>query len=536
MADRTDTALIAFQQRLYDDTNDLLSAGLGLEGLQRRLPAPEEIPAADELRRRAIWHNWNGIACLSRDPLLWREVFARPVPGREWHALLRPPGAEQPHRVMLQVPTSFDPRFPRLLALASSGSRGIFGSQALAAWGLSRGYAVVNTDKACGTDWFDCDALTAPGLDGVPTDDPRLRAFNPTGQGKAGEVWIKHAHSSEHPESRWGACVSQAVRQAWAWLSEQHEGIGRNRLTLAAGLSNGGAAVLRAAADPAIDGVVAAAPNVYVRGGGRSFFHYAQEAALWMPLAQADRRLRDVPTPLPFDQVKQMAEQHYQALREAGLLDGESFNQACRSALRRLRRSGWTQAGLGAARLSTAFDFWFAAMQAYTPALARLGTSAHPLGAHYCGQTESSSPAGLIRALRWSDGAGIVPGADVMIKHSLSAAERLRRVNSLLSGGLRSELLRGMAATHCPPAPLDKPIYILHGVDDGLIPAPFSSQPYVRRARSMGANVESWLLPRRPHFDAFLGLPGYGEHREALLPQVYRALDDLARRFGSRSS
>ena len=522
----------AVLHRQHDNANDLLSAGLGLEGLRRRLPPPSELPNAETLRRRAIWHNWNGIACLARDGEIWQTLFAQPVPGQEWHALLRLADTQHAHRVMLQVPHSFNPARPRLLALASSGSRGIYGAQALAAWGLARGYAVVNTDKACGSDWYDGDSQTAPGLDGCLTNDIRLQAFNP-GQGRAqpGEVWIKHAHSAEHPESRWGEFVSQAIAQAWIWLAEQHAQLGRSRLTLAAGLSNGGAAVLRAAADPAIDGVVAAAPNVYVQGSGRSFYRYAQEAALWMPLAQADRRMREVPTPLPFAQVQQIGEQHYRAMREAGLLGGESFAQACRRALRRLRRSGWTDSGLRAARLSTTFDFWFAAMVAYTPALARLGTQEHPLGTYYCGQTESTTPAEWIRALRWSDGAGIVPGADVMIKHSLPPAERLRRVNQLLRGPLRQDLLKGLAATHCPPAPVDKPVYVLHGADDGLIPAPFSSQPYVRRAQRMGADIQSWLLPRRPHFDAFLALPGYGEHREALLPEVYRALDSLAARL-----
>ena len=43
--------------------NDLLSAGLGLPGLLAPLPTPTLDTDAESLRRRAIHHNWNGIAC-----------------------------------------------------------------------------------------------------------------------------------------------------------------------------------------------------------------------------------------------------------------------------------------------------------------------------------------------------------------------------------------------------------------------------------------------------------------------------------------
>src|SRR5690606_18843413 len=82
-----------------------------------------------------------------------------PVPGREFHALARLPGANSPHRVMLQLPDSFDASSPCLVVTASSGSRGIYGAIAVAgAWGLPRGCAVAYTDKGAGSDYFDLDA------------------------------------------------------------------------------------------------------------------------------------------------------------------------------------------------------------------------------------------------------------------------------------------------------------------------------------------------------------------------------------------
>ncbi len=52
----------------HRDGDDLLSAGLGLDGLRAMTPpafANPEVPTPTELRRRAIWSNWRGIADLT---------------------------------------------------------------------------------------------------------------------------------------------------------------------------------------------------------------------------------------------------------------------------------------------------------------------------------------------------------------------------------------------------------------------------------------------------------------------------------------
>jgi len=129
---------------------DLLSAGLGLDGLRSATAPPLPVPVtAESLRARAVWTNWRGIADLSAGGgygALYGRL--RPVPGREYSALLRLGGAGQLHRVMVQVPDDFDIRKRCLLVSASSGSRGIYGAIALAgAWGLNHGCAVAYTDK-----------------------------------------------------------------------------------------------------------------------------------------------------------------------------------------------------------------------------------------------------------------------------------------------------------------------------------------------------------------------------------------------------
>ncbi len=128
----------------HRDADDLLSGGLGLTGLQSMLPpafADAEHPTAAELRRRALWGNWRGIADLAAGGgygTLYGSVAT--VPGREFSALATLPGAKQPHRVLLQLPDAFDTHKRCVVVTASSGSRGIYGAIAVAgAWGLPRG-------------------------------------------------------------------------------------------------------------------------------------------------------------------------------------------------------------------------------------------------------------------------------------------------------------------------------------------------------------------------------------------------------------
>src|SRR5688572_26103149 len=91
---------------------DLLSAGLGLDGLRRATPPPfadAANPSAPEKRARALWTNWRGIADLAPGGGYgdWYGSLAA-VPGTEYHGWMTLEGAREPHRVMAQVPDAFD--------------------------------------------------------------------------------------------------------------------------------------------------------------------------------------------------------------------------------------------------------------------------------------------------------------------------------------------------------------------------------------------------------------------------------------------
>src|SRR4249919_1060812 len=178
--------------------DDLLTGGLGLAGL-RAMAAPTfkdpANPTEAEVRRRALWNNWRGIADLG--PLgNYGTLYGSTanVPGREFSAEARLPGASQPHRVLVQVPDAFDQAKRCVVVTASSGSRGIYGAIAVAgAWGLPKGCAVAYTDKGAGTDYID--------------------------HGAAG-VEVKHAHSQRNPEADWGRHVKQAADFALQSLTQ----------------------------------------------------------------------------------------------------------------------------------------------------------------------------------------------------------------------------------------------------------------------------------------------------------------------------
>src|SRR5690606_38044985 len=102
---------------------------------------------------------------------------------------------------------------------------------------------------------------------------------------------------------------------------------------IAVGISNGGGAVLQAAALEGewLDAVVAGEPNVLVDApGSRALYDYTTEAALLMPCALLD--LDDLPQPPLTDQVRPFWEQRCSSLAEAGLVEGSDTTARASSA------------------------------------------------------------------------------------------------------------------------------------------------------------------------------------------------------------
>jgi hydroxybutyrate-dimer hydrolase len=530
----------------HREGDDLLSAGLGLEGLRRAAPpAPEdaESPNAAELRRRAIWANWRGIADLTPGGGFGEVFGSMPrVPGREFHALAWLPGARQPHRVLLQLPDDFDASQRCLVVTASSGSRGIYGAISLAGgWGLPRGCAVAYTDKGTGTGFFDLAAGVGAGLSGVPGEG--APEFAPTVDASPVPlVATKHAHSGDNPEADWGRHLKQAAEFALAQLSEalpaQAPFTFENTRIIAAGLSNGGAAVLRAAADedPWLDAAVALEPNVHVADGGRPAFDYGSEAALLMPCALLDARFDATPFARDAEgKPPALWAQACEVAHRRGMLDAGHLRAQIDEALARLHAAGWTDEAMAAGALSVSLDMWRNVGAIYASAYLRRGPADMPCGYRVgvvdaAGELRAASAAE--RALWWSDGNGIPPTAGVSlispveddVPPPLAGLHCLRALWTADSEDARA-LKAAIEATRAGPPRAGLPLIVAHGLEDGLIREQFSSAAYVRMAQAAGRPLRYWPLPHVQHFDAFIGLPVWSSRYLPMLAYGYRALD-----------
>jgi hydroxybutyrate-dimer hydrolase len=532
---------------VHRHADDLLSAGLGLEGLRSPQPpvlADPQAATTVELRRRAIWANWRGIADLAPGGG-FGEVYGRmpSVPGREFQALMTLPGARHPHRVLLQLPDSFDARARCLIVTASSGSRGIYGAIALAGgWGLPRGCAVAYTDKAAGTGWFDLASGDGVALDGSLSSAPaefsveRVAADLPL-------VAIKHAHSGDHAEADWGRHLRQAaefgLQQLSAALPAQAPFTFDNTRVIAVGVSNGGAAVLRAAADeePWLDAAMALAPNVHVADAGRPAFDYGSEAGLLMPCALLDARFDATPFARSDGQPAPLWEQACDLAHARGLLAAPTRQGQIAEALQRLQGGGWTLDALQAGALSVSFEMWRSVGAIYASAYLRRGPLNMPCGfstalVDSAGQPRAASR--VERGLWWSDGSGIPPSAGVQLisppeADAVPGLAGLPCLRALWSGDDTDArtLKSAIAETHAGPPRVGLPLIVAHGLDDGLIPEAFSSAVYVAQAEAAGRPLRYWQLPHVQHFDGLLGLPPLAARYLPLLPYGYRALDLL---------
>lgn len=525
--------------------DDLLSAGLGLEGLRGAIVVPgmAEQPTAAELRRRAIQQNWRGIVDLSPAGGFGSLYGAVPtVPGREYHSFARIPGALQPHRLLAQVPDQFDRQARCLVVSPVSGSRGIYGAIGVGGgWGLPRGCAVVYTDKGAGTGFFDLSADEGVALDGrrarrgsEPLDfDPYIGAGDGFESRWPG-VAIKHAHSADHPEADWGRHTLQALQFGLHALNlafpAEAPFTPDNTQILGLAISNGGGALLRASeldAEGWFDAVIAGEPNI-LAPGAPALFDLAVEAAIFQPCAWLARS--QGPQLASSEQLRLIASRRCLALQEAGLLTTGGVEAQAAEALARLRSAGWEDAALSQMGVLTPIDVWRAVVATYLQSYSRAGPAQPQCGYRFATlgpEREPQPTAREARALWWADASGVAPTAGIALLDDLAGghdpslpgllcARAQRQSNPLLAASI--EATRGNARPGSRVA-------IVHGLEDGLVPIAFSSRPYAQAAAEQGHAVRLYSVPHAQHFDAFLGIPALSGRQLPLLPYLFQAAD-----------
>lgn len=372
-------------------TDDLLTAGLGVTGLKAAAPAFSNpaAPTASELRRNAIHTNYRAVVDYT-DAGGFGRLFGPnidtagnasgegKVAGHEYIAVSDSGNGRQNVTLMVQVPDSFDPKRPCIVAGTSSGSRGVYGAIGTAGeWGLRRGCAVAYADKGSGNGLHDLKSDEVHTINGLLTtradaglnalfsvelSDAERTAFNTAYPNR---VAYKHAHSQQNPEKDWGRYTLQSIELAFYVLNQRYGDVVEgqrvrsihpaNTLVIASSISNGAGAALAAAEQDTqglIDGVAVSEPNAQpgsnsslviqqgstlVATHSKPLIDYFTYANLYQPCAALSSRTLN---PLTLF-LQSAAEYRCLGLREKGLLSTDTLAEQANEALDKLHAYGW---------------------------------------------------------------------------------------------------------------------------------------------------------------------------------------------------
>ncbi|MGK7916252.1 MAG: 3-hydroxybutyrate oligomer hydrolase family protein [Prochloraceae cyanobacterium] len=365
------------QKTIYDGVNDdLLSAGIGLEGMLERKPPPlaaPENPTSADLRRLAVYNNFR--ALVDPSPQYLGKIYGpganhdeELIAGEEYLAYADDGSRRQNVTLMVQIPSTFEPQSACIVTGTSSGSRGIYGAIGTSGdWGLKKGCVVVYNDKGTGLGVHDLTTNTINLINGlredadkagklsnftIMTDKTKREAFNTKFPHR---VAFKHAHSQQNPEKDWGKHVLQSLHFAFYLLNQKY-GIGTitppNTIVIASSVSNGAGSALRAAEQDVyglIDGIAVSEPNVspiyndsfkIVQGNNpptsehsKPLLDYQTLLHVYQPCAnlansKAPFNIGEPPLGIP----RELGENRCQSLKEKGLLKADTVEEQAEEA------------------------------------------------------------------------------------------------------------------------------------------------------------------------------------------------------------
>lgn len=549
-------------RRRCDAASDLLSAGLGLAGLRAPPPvcANPLVPMPAELRRLTIHTSYNAIlatgAAAGCGRLYATALQGSAITGWEYVAVCRDADGRVAHTVVVQVPDQFDRRRPCIVAAPASGSRGVYGAiGAVGAWALAKGCAVAYTDKGCGTGFF---------VDGHGYDPLGLRVdaghrdilFVPAAPPPLHHIATKHAHSGRNPEQDWGRWVLEAIELALHLLNQHHA---RPRLrydaantrVIAAGVSNGGGAALRAAEldrRGLIDAVVVAAPNIQPTAvalppardshgllpAPLSLLAQATQLALLVPCAALDPELAATPLRNVIGTGREAAlNRRCALLRQLGELEGENTAAQARCARGRVEALGLRPDTAELAAAAAATQLWESAAVTYANAYGRCEVE-HPAAGIGFAFLDRGRPAPLPPALAAQLGAigsGIPPLAGIELVYSDATDDPATAALLKLRELAATPALREGAAAVAASGDLGgRPAIIVHGRQDGLIAVNHSARGYVALntlREGSASRLRYYEIDRCQHFDALLQLPAFAARFVPLQVYYEQALERM---------
>ena len=550
-------------KKVYYDgiSDDLLTAGLGLAGLRSSAPILPEQPTAAELRKSSYYHQYKALNDLSVaggfGVLYGFSEQQLSIAGYEFWTQRRITNGVF-HTLVMQLPDGFDVENACLVVAASSGSRNVLGAVGTSgSWALTHGCAVVYTDKGTGTQVALTDGYGYQ-IDGLISNSGEQLEATALETASSYHVVQKHAYSQVNPEQYWGEFVLDASQFGLDLLMQEKGLIRKDVKVIAASVSNGGGAVLRAAEIDQfglIDAVVAAEPQVNLThqyelkdsSGSKSIrtkplLELSMNLSLYEPCAALDESLNDAPFKMNTVLIQALQQSRCHALQQNGYLVSTNLAEQSREALHKITQLNIEKSALQMSQLNTLANMWGAINHTYSNSY--LQTSAAD---NLCQSAISAFTAqGLPRALSenekvgmFSLSSGIVPsnGMDLAFTDSNNEVQS----KMILAAGF------GFASQHCfyqllgnekmqlafdaieaHPEKNQVPTLILHGQADGTVAVNHASRAYYHRNQSSemaNQTLRYYEIENVQHFDAFLAYPGFDQKFVPMHPYFEQALD-----------
>ncbi|MDC8770512.1 3-hydroxybutyrate oligomer hydrolase family protein [Roseateles albus] len=579
----------------YDGSSNGLLTGKAAsltELLSYKLPAS---PSPADLRTLAIQTSYTGLLDVTAAGgfgSYYGRISAAGNKGSEYVAVSDDGSGKQNVTMVVTVPSNFDPAKACVVAVPSSGSRPVYGELGtIGEWALNKGCAVALTDKGGGVGIHDLDRDNSFAFDGAVAtagtrkdltfnanllgdDLTKFRAANPN------RLALKHAHGKQNPEKDWGKYTLQSIKVALYVLNKQFPAASLsplNTLVIASSISNGGAAVLRAAeqdSEGLIRGVVAGEPQLNLpenagltvkRGGvsvptsAKPLFDYITRAGLYQACATQSAAL----APSSAFVIAPFAANRCASLAAQGLVSGSSLAEQSADALAKLHAYGWEAESDLLHDSHYGFEFTELVAHTYANAFARASVTESVCGYSVAGidaayQTPVA-PAAEAFKTGWATGGGLgfLGGAFNIIADGsvggpalfllaaspssgkpdfyLDGATCLRRLATGAAVGsspysaaeqaLAARVKTGLSEVRVSGDLRGKPVVIVHGRSDALIPVNHNSRPYaaLNKRADASSGLRYYEVTDANHFDALVGM-----YPKTLVPlHVYtlRALD-----------
>lgn len=552
-------------------------------------------PSAADWRTLAIQTSYTGLLDVSADGgfgTYYGKLTPAANKGSEYGVLSDDGSGTKNVTVVVGIPSNFDIAKPCVVAIPSSGSRPVYGELGtIGEWAYNKGCAVTLTDKGGGVGTHDLDrdlSFTADGLvaaAGLRKDltfnanllGDNLAAFRTANPNR---MALKHAHGKQNPEADWGRYTLQSVKVALYVLNKHFPASdfsAANTLVIGSSISNGAAAVLRAAeqdTESLLDGVVAGEPQVNLpenaalavkRGGvtvpvsGKPLMDYITYAGLYQPCATQSAALSSSSAFV----IASFAANRCAALAALGLVSGSTLAEQSTDALAKLHAYGWEPDSDLLHDSHYGFEFTDLVATTYANAYARASVTESVCGYSVAGIDAAFNtpviPSPELFKTGWATGGGLgflggaynivndkSVGGPALYLLSVSAstgktdfnidgANCLRRLATGAAVGpvalsvdeqaLAARVKTGLNEVRVNGNLQGKPVVIVHGRADALIPVNHNSRPYAALNKKADANsrLHYYEIVDANHFDALVGL-----YPKTLVPlHVYtlRALD-----------